>query len=61
MCIKVFNHLPQSLKDTIHNPKQFRSALKMFVYHHSFYSMEEYFEYKENMLGNLGFRPGSIS
>ena len=50
MGIKVFNHLPQSLKDEVHNPKQFSSSLKGFLYHHSFYSMEEYYEYKENIL-----------
>ena len=47
--IKVFNHLPQSLKALSHNPKQFRSSLKRFLYYHSFYSIEEYYEYKENM------------
>ena len=49
MGIKVFSHLPQSLKALVHNPKQFRSSLKRFLYHHSFYSIEEYYEYKENM------------
>jgi len=48
--IKVFNHLPQYLKTLVHNPKHFRSSLKRFLYHHSFYSMEEYYEYKENTL-----------
>ena len=50
--IKVFNHLPQYLKTSIHNLKHFRYSLKRFLYHHSFYSMEEYFDYKENMLRN---------
>jgi hypothetical protein len=50
MGIKVFNHLPQFVKASVHNPKQFRSSLKRFLDHHSFYSMEEYYEYKENML-----------
>jgi hypothetical protein len=52
MGIKVFNHLPQFLKASVHNPKQFRSSLKRFLYHHHFYSMEEYYEYKENVLWN---------
>jgi len=52
MGFKVFNHLPQPLKDKAHNPKQFKSSLKRFLYHHSFYSMEEYYEYKENTLWN---------
>jgi hypothetical protein len=52
ICIKVFNHLPQPLKDmrVTNNPNQFRILLKRFLYHHSFYSMEEYFNYKENRL-----------
>jgi hypothetical protein len=42
MSIKVFNHLPQSLKALVHNLKQFSSSLKRFLYYHSFYSMEKY-------------------
>jgi len=45
--IKVFNHLPQHLKTLDHNSMHFRSSLKRFLYHHSFCSMEEYYEYKE--------------
>jgi hypothetical protein len=48
--IKVFSHLPQYLKALVHNPEHFRSSLKRFLYHHSFYSMEQYYEYKENTL-----------
>jgi len=48
MCIKVYNHLPQSIKEMIHNPKHFRSLLKKFLYH-SFYSMKEFYEYKYNL------------
>jgi hypothetical protein len=44
--IKVFVHLSQYLKTLVHNPKH----LKRFLYHYSFYSMEEYYEYKENTL-----------
>jgi hypothetical protein len=50
MGIKVFNHLPQFLKASVHNTKQFRSLLKRFLYHHYFSSMEEYYEYKENVM-----------
>jgi len=28
--------------------KYFKSTLKRFIYHHSFYSMNEYYEYKED-------------
>jgi hypothetical protein len=45
--IKVFNHLTQYRKTLDHNSVHFRSSLKRFLYHHSFYSMEEYYEYKE--------------
>jgi hypothetical protein len=48
--IKIFNHLPQYLKALVHNSKHFRSSLERFLYHHSFYSLEEYYEYKENTL-----------
>ena len=48
--IKVFNHLPQHFKASVHDPKHFRSSLKRFLYHHSFYSVVEYYEYKENTL-----------
>ena len=46
MCIKVFNHLPQTLKDISNNPTHFRTLLTRFLHHHSFYSMEEYFNYR---------------
>jgi len=48
--IKVFSHLPQYLKALVHNPKNLRSSLKRFLYHHSFYSMEEYCVCKEHTL-----------
>ena len=50
--INIFNHLPQYLKALVHNAKHFRSSLKTFLYHHSFHSMEEYYEYKEKTLWN---------
>jgi hypothetical protein len=37
--IKVFNHLPQYIKALIINQTYFKSTLKMFLHHHSFYSM----------------------
>jgi hypothetical protein len=45
--IKVFNHLPQNIKDLTDNQTNFKSTLKRFLYHHSFYSMNEYYNYKE--------------
>jgi hypothetical protein len=44
--IKVFNHLPQYIKDFTDNQTNFKSTLKRFLYHHS-YSMNEYYNYKE--------------
>jgi len=46
--IKVFNHLPQHIKALTNDHKYFKSTLKRFLYHHSFYSMNEYYEYKED-------------
>jgi hypothetical protein len=41
--IKVFNCLPQSIKMLVNEEKSVKSALKRFLYHHSFYSMNEYY------------------
>jgi len=46
--IKVFNHFPQYIKALTNDQKNFKSTLKRFLYHHSFYSMNEYYEYKED-------------
>jgi len=46
--IKVFNHLPQYIKAFTNDHKYFKSALKRFLYHHFFYSMNECYEYKED-------------
>jgi hypothetical protein len=44
--IKLFNRLPDSVKQMLHDPQQFQTALKDFLYAQSFYSMDEYFRYK---------------
>jgi hypothetical protein len=44
--IKIYNYLPMKLKQLFNNKKPFGSALKRFLYVKSFYSMEEYFNYK---------------
>jgi hypothetical protein len=41
--IKVFNNLPQSIKNLSKDTKQFKSALKNYLHAHSFYSIDEYF------------------
>jgi hypothetical protein len=44
--IKVFNGLPASIKELSHNTKQFKLVLKNFLLRHSFYTLDEYFKYK---------------
>jgi hypothetical protein len=46
--IKVYNHLPRSIKILTNDEKSFKFTLKRFLYHHSFYSIIEYFQYKED-------------
>ena len=46
--IKVFNNLPQYIKALTNDHIYFKSTLKRFLYHHSFYSINEYYEYKED-------------
>jgi hypothetical protein len=41
--IKVFNHLPLSIKVLATDTISFKTALKRFLYH-SFYSMNEYYQ-----------------
>jgi hypothetical protein len=46
--IKVFNCLPQSIKMLVNEEKSFKSALKRFLYHHSFYSINEYYQHAKS-------------
>jgi hypothetical protein len=41
--IKVFNNLPQSIKNLGNDFKMFKSELKNYLHAHSFYSLDEYF------------------
>jgi len=41
--IKIFNHLPTAIKDLSDDKNKFRLALKRYLLHNSFYSLEEYF------------------
>ena len=45
---KAFNHLPQYLKLLVSDVKRFKISLKRFLYHHSFYSVKEYYEHNED-------------
>jgi len=42
--IKVFNKLPQYLKEEFDNPKKFKERLKNYLSVKAFYSLQEYFE-----------------
>jgi hypothetical protein len=46
--IKLFNHLPQKIKNLSNEIKLFKPTLKRFLNLHTFYSVEEYFEYNYN-------------
>jgi hypothetical protein len=43
--IKMYNHLPLSIKDLSHDIKRFTRALKGFIQSNPFYSLEEYFNF----------------
>jgi hypothetical protein len=45
--IKVFNHLPTSIKGTENETGVFKKALERFPLDNSFYSIEKYFHFKE--------------
>ena len=44
--IKLFNHLPQTLKRLSNDIRAFKPALIKFLKHHSFYTVEDYFQLK---------------
>jgi len=46
--IKVLNSLPTQIKDFSYNIKLFKLTLKSYLYSHSFYTLEEYFNYNKN-------------
>jgi hypothetical protein len=46
--IKVFNRLPVLINQLSHDLKQFKMALKGFLYLHSFYSLDEYIKQNIN-------------
>jgi len=41
--IKIYNHLPTALIDLSDDKNKFKLALKRYLLHNSFYSLEEYF------------------
>jgi hypothetical protein len=45
--IRIFNHLPTSVKSIANETKVFKKTLKRFLLDNSFYSMDEFFNLKE--------------
>jgi hypothetical protein len=43
--MRIFNHLPTNLKHLANKIELFKSALKRYLLHQSFYSLDEYFNY----------------
>ena len=41
--IKIYNHLPTAIKDLSDDKNKLKLALKRYLLHNSFYSLEEYF------------------
>jgi len=41
--IKIYNHLPTAIKDLSNDKNKFKLALKRYLLHNFFYSLEEYF------------------
>ena len=46
MGIEVYNSLPPEIQGLSHNIKKFKSSLRVFLHQHSFYILEQYFNYK---------------
>jgi len=46
MGIKIFNSLPPYINNLSNNVRKFEMYLNQFPHTHSFYSIEEYFQYK---------------
>jgi exonuclease III len=47
--VKIFNNLPADLKQSFCDVNKFKKALKRFLLENSFYSLEEYYSWKENV------------
>ena len=42
--IKIYNHLPKTIKDLSGDKNKFKLVLKRYLLHNSFYSLKEYFD-----------------
>jgi len=45
--IRIFSHLPTSIKSIANETKELKKTLKRFLLDNSFYSMDEFFNHKE--------------
>jgi hypothetical protein len=48
MGVKIYNNLPQSIKDVSSKDRDFENCLKRFLHTRSFYSLDEYFQHKSS-------------
>jgi len=46
--MKLYNHLPDYIKSLTCDQKRFKNTLKKFLCQHSFYSIQKYYEFKDN-------------
>jgi exonuclease III len=46
MGIKIYNNLPQSIKEVSNKEKKFETSLKQYLHTHSFYCLDEYLQHK---------------
>jgi hypothetical protein len=44
MAMKVFNELPNEIKETYSDPKKFKGKIKNFLAINSFYTVDEFFD-----------------
>jgi hypothetical protein len=48
MGIRVLNNLPVTIEELYNNPTAFKWVLNKFLCEHSFYTLDEYFNYRYN-------------
>jgi hypothetical protein len=46
--IKIYNHLPEYIKSLSLDQKHFKNTLKRFLSQHSFYCIQEYYDFKDD-------------
>jgi hypothetical protein len=47
--LKVYSHLPPTLKQLTHDVFKFKTALKGFLLANSFYTLDEYYRWKQEL------------